>query len=246
MFLTRCIFISAMIFERLAAGLVVWVLFSLVIRLFLKQVFCRVNKPQKHIKTTIIVTRCSQPVRAHCGNPHARRQLAKRLNGACVPPRHQAFAHINEHEDKVELSLDVPGIKASDLTVNVENRVLTITGIRTVSRCNRSSKWQLSRQFALDTSVDTDNLSANLADGVLTILAPKIEKPGAVKIIITEEPTTTAVQETTPSVTAESAAEEPEVKVAAEDPPEEDDLVMVETANEDEAMEDDDEKLKEP
>ena len=189
----------------------------------------------------MFLTAYSQPARVHCGNPHARRHLANRMHGDCVPPRHQAFAHINEQENKVELSLDVPGIKARDLIVNVENRVLTIAGNRTVGGDNNPSNWHFSREFSLDAAVDTDNISANLADGVLTISAPKIEKSGPVKINITEEPTN--VQETS-SGTTESAAEEPEVKVAAEEAPEEDDLVMVETADEKEAMEEDAGKFK--
>ena len=94
---------------------------------------------------------------------------------------------INNSDNRVELSLDLPGIKASDLKVNIENQVLTISGNRTVTRENLTSTWRFSRQFALDATVDASHLTANLARGVLTLSAPKIEKSGSIDVSITEK-----------------------------------------------------------
>lgn len=85
---------------------------------------------------------------------------------------------VNEHADKVELFIDVPGVKANDLNLTIDNRVLTITGSRATSESNSNV---FSRKFALDTTaIDATNLSANLIDGVLTVTAPKtLVKPSS-------------------------------------------------------------------
>jgi HSP20 family protein len=99
------------------------------------------------------------------------------------------------------LSLDVPGIKASDLKVNIENQVLTISGNRTVTRENLTSNWRFSRQFALEATVDTSNLTANLVDGVLTVSAPKTAKKTSIDIPVTEK--ALSDQEAEPIIAAE-------------------------------------------
>jgi HSP20 family molecular chaperone IbpA len=108
---------------------------------------------------------------------------------------------INNSDSKVELSLDVPGIKASDLKVNIENQVLTISGNRTVTRENLTSNWRFSRQFALEATVDTSNLTANLVDGVLTVSAPKTAKKTSIDIPVTEK--ALSDQEAEPIIAAE-------------------------------------------
>ena len=102
-------------------------------------------------------------------------------------PATNPAVRINNSDNRVELSLDVPGIKASDLKVNIEHQVLTISGNRTVSSENLTSNWRFSRQFALEATVDTSNLTANLTDGVLTVSAPKAAKKNSIDITITEK-----------------------------------------------------------
>jgi HSP20 family protein len=198
----------------------------------------------------MFLTRCPQPAHHHFGHHHAaarRAHLANRMHQqqrrapptSLVPPA----SRINEHEDRVELSIDVPGVKASDVSVNVENRVLTISGSRTVQDGNRSNALKFSRQFALDATVDAERLSANLVDGVLTITAPKIEKPGPVQVTVTEEAVATMedVDEDVKAITAnETTEEEPEIAVVAQTvADEDDDLVIVETADENDMDEED-------
>jgi len=87
---------------------------------------------------------------------------------------------------------DVPGVKREDLDITLEKRVLTIKGSRKFDgRENeqvalRRGYGSFSRAFSLPDSVDDANLTANLADGVLTVRVPKVAKAKPRKIQIAD------------------------------------------------------------
>jgi HSP20 family molecular chaperone IbpA len=85
----------------------------------------------------------------------------------------QLSQHIRETGDSVELSLDVPGVKAQDLKVQeVEDGVLRVSGERNTA--GRQSKFD--RSFAVDSNaVNISAAKANLDAGVLTLSVPKRE-----------------------------------------------------------------------
>jgi HSP20 family protein len=99
---------------------------------------------------------------------------------------------INESEDKYQIAVDVPGVKASDMTVNLEQegRVLHITGGRKVVREGTTSETKFEKRFTIGRNVDTEKMAANLSDGVLVLTAPKKEKEEkpVFNIAITEGP----------------------------------------------------------
>jgi HSP20 family protein len=98
---------------------------------------------------------------------------------------------MNEDDDNIRLSMDLPGVYAKNLEVSVQRGVLSIWGYRCVNEGldNRVVKKQkLSRRFAVDTDVvDVTRASANLANGVLVICAPKKGKPVTIKIPVTDD-----------------------------------------------------------
>jgi HSP20 family protein len=83
-----------------------------------------------------------------------------------------------EHE--IVLRAELPGLKRDDLDLRVENSTLTLRGERKqekdVSKENFHRIERLygtfSRSFSLPTTVDTEKVSANFADGVLTVTLP--------------------------------------------------------------------------
>jgi HSP20 family protein len=100
--------------------------------------------------------------------------------------------HLYETETSVQLTVDVPGIKAKDLAVKVEDNVLQISGERKTS--GRESKFV--RSFAIDPStVNVSLVKANLDCGVLTLTVPKKTKLVASKSIAVTE---TAASESQP------------------------------------------------
>ncbi len=97
---------------------------------------------------------------------------------------------VRASESEVVFHCDVPGVKEADLDVSLENRVLTIKGTRKFDGSANEqvllgrSYGPFSRAFTLPDTVDEEKLTANLADGVLTIRIPKIPKAKPRKIQI--------------------------------------------------------------
>jgi len=106
---------------------------------------------------------------------------------------------IKNTDEKFELAVDVPGVKAADVNVSLthDDQVLEISGERSSKGDNYSYSSQFYQSFSLDPSVITEKFDANLKDGVLVITAPKDVK----KI----EASTTSV----PITEKEHAVEEP-------------------------------------
>mmetsp|Transcript_7404 Transcript_7404/g.11261 ORF Transcript_7404/g.11261 Transcript_7404/m.11261 type:complete len:237 (+) Transcript_7404:31-741(+) len=88
---------------------------------------------------------------------------------------HQPGYQMFDNGEQFQISLDVPGVKASDIKVDLEEdgKVLNLSGVRSFSKGDGTYSSTFSRSFQLDPSLDTDNLTANLHNGVLTISAPK-------------------------------------------------------------------------
>lgn len=82
-------------------------------------------------------------------------------------------------DDAIMFCMDVPGVKREDLTVTLEHRELTVKGVRKLEASDREQMslgrayGNFSLSYALPDTVDGEHLSADLADGVLTIRVPK-------------------------------------------------------------------------
>ena len=87
--------------------------------------------------------------------------------------------------DKVRLSLDLPGVKSSDLQIEVKDRMLSLSAVRHVQTQTGIRKVDHHRRFRLHESIDPDHVTANLADGVLVLTAPKVPTSGPKTIHIT-------------------------------------------------------------
>jgi HSP20 family protein len=104
---------------------------------------------------------------------------------------------IFETEDALVLKADVPEVDLKDIDVRVENQTLTLGGERKFNgeatadkgyhRIERSY-GQFVRSFSVPSTVDTEKVSAEYHNGVLTVKLPKKEaaKPRQVKIAVKE------------------------------------------------------------
>src|SRR3954452_14459250 len=86
-----------------------------------------------------------------------------------------------ETEDHFVLKADLPGLDAGDVSIEVEDKVLTIAGERKVEhetskegfyRLERSS-GQFRRSLTLPEGVAADRIEANFDKGVLEVRIPK-------------------------------------------------------------------------
>jgi HSP20 family protein len=97
---------------------------------------------------------------------------------------------MSEVDGKYSINVDLPGVKASDVKVELEHEgtVLHISGGRKIKTDKTREEVHFDRRFTIGDNVDTEKMTANLADGVLTLTAPKKEqvKPQIRSIPITE------------------------------------------------------------
>jgi HSP20 family protein len=86
---------------------------------------------------------------------------------------------VQETEAAVRLSFEIPGVNPDDVSVTVENGVLTISGEKKYEQEDKSGArferqyGRFERSVTLPQSIDTDKVSAHCEHGVLTIELPK-------------------------------------------------------------------------
>ena len=101
------------------------------------------------------------------------------------PMQGSAYPKVNvyEYEDKVGVVAEIPGLDKKDLSIDVEEGVLTIAGNKhglfddsgaTVLR-RELKHSSFKRQFELGEQLNGENIKASFKDGLLSIEIPKIE-----------------------------------------------------------------------
>ena len=103
-------------------------------------------------------------------------------------------AELSETDQAIQLKLELPGIKAEDLDVQVTKDAVIISGERTEESKSAEEGWTRSefrygkfeRTIGLPTEVDNTNVSAEYKDGILNLNLPKseAEKNKVVKVNI--------------------------------------------------------------
>ena len=98
-------------------------------------------------------------------------------------------ADLTETDDAYLVHVEVPGMRKDQLNVEVSDRELVVTGEipeRSGGKRHRSSRrtGQFEYRATLPGDIKTDQVKAELADGVLTVTAPKSEaaKPSHVEV----------------------------------------------------------------
>jgi HSP20 family protein len=101
------------------------------------------------------------------------------------PARFAPAIDVSEEDGAIVLKAEVPGLKADELSVSVDNGVLTLSGERKLEKRENGEKLHrversygaFKRSFTLPKTVDGDKIEAQLRDGVLTLRLPKREQP---------------------------------------------------------------------
>jgi HSP20 family molecular chaperone IbpA len=99
---------------------------------------------------------------------------------------------IFETEKELVLLADMPGVQTKDLTIDLRENVLTLTGdIAPFEGAEEEDilieyeTGKFYRQFTLSEVIDQERIEAALADGVLRLTLPKVEKATPRKITVT-------------------------------------------------------------
>lgn len=103
----------------------------------------------------------------------------------------KTLSNIRENEDHVLIEMIVPGFKKNEIEIFFENNLLTIKGKRESSNENLSNNYVLneystnefSRSFKVNPSLNSDEISSTLEDGILSLKVPRVKKVENKKII---------------------------------------------------------------
>lgn len=99
---------------------------------------------------------------------------------------------IIEEKDRYVLRADVPGVKPEDISVNMENGVLSVSGERYdeqteeaqgMRRVERVS-GKFYRRFNLPETADAEEISAKSTNGILEVIIPKQPQVQARRITV--------------------------------------------------------------
>ncbi len=104
-------------------------------------------------------------------------------------PRVAPVVDIFENDDEILLHADMPGVTKENITINVDNGRLEITGTRRL-QTKGSGSWQefgdveYRRVFSVPQTINVEKVNAELKEGVLNLHLPKAEaaKPRTIKI----------------------------------------------------------------
>ena len=100
------------------------------------------------------------------------------------PYQGSAYPKVNvyEYDDKVGIVAEIPGLDKKDLSVEVQDGTLTISGekhsiledenAKVIRRELKASSFK--RNFELGENLDGDNINASFKNGVLSIEIPKL------------------------------------------------------------------------
>lgn len=100
--------------------------------------------------------------------------LGRRMAGS-------AGFELSETDDEIQVKVELPGMDEKDITVELEEDMLTIRGERKDEREDKKRNYRVSemscgsfhRSFPLQAEVDRDKVKAAFKRGVLTLTLPK-------------------------------------------------------------------------
>lgn len=101
------------------------------------------------------------------------------VTSAWFPP-----TDVCEDKDSLEISMELPGVRAEDVKLSLENNILTVRGEKrqdAEQQSERIHRFERSygafeRGFALPSTVDPEKIEARHENGILTIRIPKAER----------------------------------------------------------------------
>lgn len=100
-----------------------------------------------------------------------------------------------ENNDSYSLEMELPGRNENDVSIELDHNNLTIASVKEDKKTEKENKntkyvlkerknFNFKRSFTLPKDVDTDSISANFKNGVLTVYMQKKAKEAPKKILI--------------------------------------------------------------
>ena len=122
-----------------------------------------------------------------------KKEIAKREETAVEKSRTLKSAvpavDIYENKDEILIQADMPGVSKEEVSVNIDNGTLSLSGIRRFEIDGKMTWEEFSnieyvRTFSVPQTIDVDKVEAELKDGVLKLHLPKSDaaKPRIIEI----------------------------------------------------------------
>ena len=101
-----------------------------------------------------------------------------------VEPKLRPALDVEETDEAIKISIELPGLTKDEVNVSIEDGVLTVSGEKTTRSENEDSSYHIiersygsfARSLSLPTHVSAENAAAKFEHGVLTITLPKQEQ----------------------------------------------------------------------
>ena len=101
-------------------------------------------------------------------------------------------ADIYDHDDKIVIKAELPGVNKEDIHVDLKNNILTLEGERSIEKEVEDESFyrrerfhgKFSRSFVLPRGLDPEKINADYKDGVLNIEISKPEEKKVKKISV--------------------------------------------------------------
>lgn len=120
-----------------------------------------------------------------------KREVDKKPESTIPARRFLPVTDIFETEDSLMVILEMPGVDKDGVDVRVENDVLTIDGQVDFSKYEglqpvytEYNVGNYARSFQLSSKIDQERITADMRDGVITLVLPKAEKAKPRKIAV--------------------------------------------------------------
>jgi HSP20 family protein len=101
---------------------------------------------------------------------------------------------IFETDQEITVLADIPGVKPKDLTIDLRDNVLTLSGESAVTESDEGmyvlreyETGTYFRQFSISEVIDQAKIDAEIKDGVLRLVLPKVEPAKPRKITVKVE-----------------------------------------------------------
>jgi HSP20 family protein len=123
--------------------------------------------------------------------PRAKRELAQTEERTEAGKFFSPYTDIHETDRAVIVSMEIPGVDKNSIDLQLEKGVLTVKGTvdgtKYASLRPIYSEYHVGnfvRTFTVSSKIDAAAISANVADGVLTVELPKVKEALARRIAV--------------------------------------------------------------
>lgn len=107
----------------------------------------------------------------------------------------QLAVDLVETPDNILIRSTIAGVKPEELDINVEGNIVTISGARSASNKEEEGNYLLqecywgsfSRSVEIPIEFDPEGVDAELKDGILTVILPKVPKLKPKKVMVRGE-----------------------------------------------------------